>query len=43
MAWSLKVVFDLLKLNSVKHEEFEIKRLKISIVLIGPLITEILE
>ena len=43
MAWSLEMVFGLLRLNSVEYEEFEIERLKIAAVLIGPVINEILE
>ena len=37
------MVFGLLRLDSVKHEEFRIKRLKSGAVLIGPVITKILE
>ena len=43
MAWFLKMVFGLLRLNSVKYKKFGIKRLKIGAVLIRPVISKILE
>ena len=43
MTWSLEMIFNLSRLDSVKYEKFEIERLKIGAVLIGPVINEILE